>query len=111
MANKTLTWTTEETRTRAVAGHGVFDSKGRELGHLLVIHTEMFVFPDGVMVKIAGIFGKLHSVRNGKRFGSTVSNAGSFASIDEAKAALEKKAVEFGKKIAAKADKNGGIYK
>ena len=116
-----ITWTTSPNKIQAQVNYGVFDSKGRELGHELTIDTKKSepryepnengncVFVG--MVVVDGIFAKSQSTRNGVQFGASFPKEYRMKSIEEAKEFLFKQALKFEKQIKAKALKNGGIYK
>lgn len=125
---KVTEWKTEGTRTTAVVTYGVFDVKGRELGHLLTIDTEACVDvirdEKGEVVMFWDESGKwatskyrhglgysAQACRNGVWFGACSVRPTEVSSVEEAKAALIKKAEKFEKQIIKKAEKNGGIYK
>lgn len=125
---KITEWKTEGTRTTATATYGVFDIKGRELGHILVVDTQACVDAirdeKGEVIMFWDESGKWASsryrralgyssqaCRNGDWFGGLSTKPVEVSSIEEAKAALIKKAEKFEKQIVRKAEKNGGIYK
>jgi len=99
--------TSNEIQHRAVVGHGVRDTKGRELGHVVYIHENTKHRKTPGFMPFAA---KAYATRAGSFFGAGFPPEYLFATLDEAKRAMEERVLGFRKKIAAKAAKTGGIY-
>jgi hypothetical protein len=127
----TIQWNTSEdnTVTRAFFGFGIKDSKGREVGTLLVVNKngitglerdaegKIIMYPIGdtgcsTSRYTLGLTATTYSARSGSHFGSGESQIKDFGTtVEEAKVALIAKAEQMATKARKKAEKNGGIYK